>query len=83
MDVNPAWKNVLVSGINDTVGGHRQRRADRNDLLALDEDVARVLIAGCDDGPPLDQEGHENCSVRGRHLPNLNIRGLRVAGECT
>ena len=40
-----------------------ERRADGGDLLALDEDVADVLIGGRDDGAVLDQNAHDRPNI--------------------
>ena len=46
----PPGKHVLPVASMTRSAVHRQRRADRRDLLAVDEDVALVEIGGGDDG---------------------------------
>ena len=56
--VDAAGQDELALGVDDPIGRHRQGRADGGDLLALDEDVADVLISGGDDRAVLDQNAH-------------------------
>ena len=62
--VDAAGQDVLALGVDHLVGRHGQRRADGRDLLALDEDVADVLIGGGDDGAVLDQDAHGTPTIR-------------------
>ena len=69
MDVDAAGKQILPRRVDHPIGRHRQRRADGRDLLAVDEDVALVLIGRGDDRAVLDEE---------RHVELLRHRPVRV-----
>jgi len=68
VQVDQARKNVLACRIDNAVGRHCQRRANRRDRFAVYEDISGVPIGGRDDGASFDQERHADCSIVERRL---------------
>ena len=56
--VDAAREDVLARGVDDPIGVDVERLADHRDPLAVDVDVADVVVGGRDDPPALDQCRH-------------------------
>jgi hypothetical protein len=63
MHVDATREYVLSGGIDGAIGRHRERGADDGNRVALDEDVAAILIGGGDDGAAGDEQRHGSCST--------------------
>src|SRR5688572_9931087 len=56
--VDATRKHVLAGSVDHAIGVDVERLADHRDALALDVDVADVVVGRCDDPPTRDQCRH-------------------------
>ena len=84
--VDCAGQHVLAGGVDDLVGLDVERLADQRDALALDVDVADVVVGGGDDPAAFDQYGHGVRSLGSSAMPldpKRTVAELRELQELT